>query len=135
MSQSKFEHKFLVPVFFISKNIEQFFIEIIMIILSQSVCIKCYKIIFLTYFLFSMFSVAILSSRFHNNAQPATWASSTSMDNVVRDFHWLVSGLKINVDVPGSRVLQILKSLMFLKRDSRIFTNLQLQFGNSIFLS
>ena len=87
LSQSKFEHKFLVPVFFISKNIKQFFIEIIMIVLSHHVCIKCYKITFFTYFFLSMFSVAIFSSRFHNNAKPAAWASSTSMDSVVWDFH------------------------------------------------
>ena len=46
-----------------------------------------------------MFAVATLSSRF-------------SMDNVVWDFHWLVPGLKISIDDPDSRVLQILKSLL-----------------------
>lgn len=99
LSQSKSEHKFLLLVFCISKNIKQFFFEIIMIALSHSVCIKCYKITFFTYSFLSMFAVATLSSRF-------------SMDNVVWDFHWLVPGLKINIDDPNSRVLQILKSLL-----------------------
>ena len=99
LSQSKSEHKFLLLVFCISKNIKQFFFEIIMIALSHSVCIKCYKITFFTSSFLSMFAVATLSSRF-------------SMDNVVWDFHWLVPGLKINIDDPDSRVLQILKSLL-----------------------
>ena len=111
-SQSKFEHKYFAPVFFISKNIKQFFIEIIMIVLNHSVWIKCYKITFFTYFYFSMFSVAILSSRFQNNAKPAAWTFSTSMGNLVWDFHWLAPGLRINVDVPDSHALQILKSLL-----------------------
>lgn len=112
LSQSKSEHKFLLLVFCISKNIKQFFFEIIMIALNHSVCIKCYKIRFFTYSFLSMFAVAILSSRFCNHAKPAAWASSTSMDNVVWDFHWLLPGLKINIDDTDSRVLQILRSLL-----------------------
>ena len=113
-SQSKSKHKFLVPVFFISKNIKQFFFEITMIVLSHNVCIKCYQITFFTYFFFSRFSVVIWSSGFYNKVKPAAWASSTSADNLVRYFHWLVLGLKMNVDVPDFRVLQTLKSLIIL---------------------
>ena len=54
-----------------------------------------------------MFSVAILNSRFLKNARELT-----SMDNVVWDFHWLVQGLKKNVDVRDFRILPIVKSLI-----------------------
>ena len=54
-----------------------------------------------------MFSVAILNSRFLKNARELT-----SMDNVVWDFHWLVQGLKKNVDVRDSRILPIVKYLI-----------------------
>ena len=59
-----------------------------------------------------MFLVAILSSCFHNNAKPTAWASSTSVDNAIQDLHWLMPKLKINVNVPDSCVLQILKFLI-----------------------
>ena len=83
-----------------------------MIVLSHSVSIKCYGITIFGYFFFTMFLVAILSSCFQNNPKPATWLSSTLMDNVIWDFDWLVPGLKINVHVPDSRILKILKSLI-----------------------
>ena len=112
LSQSNFEYKLLVPVFCISNKIKQVFIKIIAIVLSHSVCIKCCKITFFTYFFFAMFLVAILSSRFHNNAKAAAWALAMLMNKVVQIFHWLMPGLKTNVVILDSRILQILKSLI-----------------------
>ena len=52
-----------------------------------------------------------LISYFHDTKAKA-WASPTSVNNVVQDFPRLVPGLKININVSDSRVLQIVKSLL-----------------------
>ena len=83
-----------------------------MIVLSNSVCIKCCKITCFTYFFFAMFLVATLSSHYYNSAKPAAWASATMMNKVVQNFHWQVPVLKTNVAILDSRILQILKSLI-----------------------
>ena len=83
-----------------------------MIVLSNSVCIKCCKITCFTYFFFAMFLVATLSSHYYNSAKPAAWASAMMMNKVVQNFHWQVPVLKTNVAILDSRILQILKSLI-----------------------
>ena len=101
-----------IPAFLISRSIKYFFIEIIMIVLSHRYWIKCYTITIFTYFFFSMVSLVILSPRFHNTGEATAWVFSTPMDNVVGGSHLLVSGLKINIGIKHSSVLEILKSIL-----------------------